>query len=90
MHNYLNMHLFADSILVIVLSPEDPEITSVADEIRDANVTCNEKEKLQLNEAMINLDKLILKAEAVLGRLLYALDNAIGTRALPMIVGQTE
>ena len=90
MHNYLNMHLFADSILVIVLSPEDPEITSVADEIRDANVTCNEKEKLQLNEAMINLDKLILKAEAVLGRLLYALDNATGTRALPIIVGQTE
>ena len=90
MHNYYNMHLYAVIILVIVLSPENPEIASVADDIRDANATCNKKEKLELNKAMINLEKLILKAETVLGRLLNALDNATGTRAVPMILSQTE
>ena len=70
---------------VIVLSPENPEIASVADNIRDVKVTCNEKEKLELSEAMMALDKLIVKAETVLGRLLYALDDATGTRAVPMI-----
>ena len=69
------------------MSPENPEIASVAYNIADADVTCNEKEKLQLDEAVIALDALIVTADTVLGRLLYALDNATGTRAAP-IIGQ--
>ena len=67
------------------MSPENTEIATVANNIVDADVTCNEKEKLALDEAVVALDALILKAETVLGRLLYALDNATGTRAVPMI-----
>ena len=69
------------------MSPENTEIATVANSIVDADVTCNEKEKLELDEAVVALNAVIVKAETVLGRLLYALDNATGTRAVP-IIGQ--
>ena len=79
------MHFCCFFNLVIVMSPENTQIVSVANNIVDADVTCNEKEKLALDEAVVLLDALIVKAETVLGRLLYALDNATGTRAVPFI-----
>ena len=61
----------------------------MAKTIVDANVTCNDEEQPNLDAAVIALDSLIVEAETVLGRLLYALDNATGTRVLP-VIGQYE
>ena len=53
----------------------------MADKIVASNVACNDKQKLELGQAVFALDELIVKTEAVLEELQIALKDATGTTA---------
>ena len=53
----------------------------MADKIVASNVACNDKQKVELGQAVFSLDELIVKTEAVLEELQIALKDATGTTA---------
>ena len=55
---------------------------TVAANIVASDVTCTEEQKLELGQALIPLEELIVKTEATLAYLQYALLNATGTTAV--------
>ena len=55
---------------------------TVAANIVASDVTCTEEQELELGQDVIKLEELIVKAEATLAFLQYALLNATGTTAV--------
>ena len=68
--------------LVVGLPPPSPEIVTVAANIVASDVTCTDEQKLELGQALIALDDLIARAEAMLAYLQNALQDATGTTAV--------
>ena len=67
------------NISVAELDPESTEITSVAEDIVSSDVTCTEKEKLELEVQKAALDELIVEAEAALDVIQKQLEEITGT-----------
>ena len=57
----------------------------MVESIVEVNVTCNDQEQLELDVAVVTLDKRIVRTEAVLEDLQVALDDATNTRTVPVI-----
>ena len=66
---------------VIGLPAQSPDIVPVAADIKSSDVTCTEEQKTELSQALISLEKLIVRTEATLAGLQIALEDATGTTA---------
>ena len=67
---------------MVSLPPPSPEIVTLAANIVASDVTCTEEQNLYLGQSLIALEELIVRAEAMLAYLQYALQNATGTTAV--------
>merc|ERR1719468_1379539 len=66
---------------LLELAPESSELTNVAKDIVDSDVTCSDDEKASLTASVAELDTLIEEAEAALVAIQAALEEATGSTA---------
>ena len=66
-------------ILVAELAPASTEITSVAEDIVNSDVTCTADEKLELDVQKAALEKLIVEAKNALEAIQATLEEETGT-----------
>merc|ERR1711983_584406 len=66
---------------LLELSPESSEITDVAEDIVESDVTCTDDEKTALTESVAELDTLIDEAEAAYDAIQAAIKEATGSTA---------
>ena len=69
------------SFSVLELTPESSELSDVAEDIVESDVTCTDEEKESLTASVAELDTLIEEAEAALEAIQAVIEEATGSTA---------